>query len=79
MDLDGHLDIAAALLENRGLVWLNSGDGTFSPARLIQANAKSPRSGPYRLPIADLDCDGLPDVIVPSKDPYVSILRNSSE
>jgi len=62
---DGHLDILAGSVTLGGLsVWLGRGDGSFDAARLLH------RVLPVRLAIADIDRDGVAE-IVSARDNHV--------
>ena len=57
---DGHLDIAACHEEFGCFVYLSDGKGNFGPGIQFQA----PKDVPYSMIAADLNGDGLPEILV---------------
>ena len=65
IDLDGDLDLVASASFGRQATWYpNNGDGTFEAQRVIQDHL----TGLGRIRSADLNADGLPDLLTSSVD-----------
>jgi hypothetical protein len=73
VDHDGHLDLAVAT-NAQAFVLFGRGDGTFGSLLILTADAH-----PTSVAAADLDGDGLPDLVLRvSADSMVYVLRNTS-
>lgn len=70
LDGDGALDLVAAHGYRNVGVALNNGDGTFASEVVYAIAGASSNVGATNIEIADLDGDGVPDLIIPIYGPW---------